>query len=141
MDVEQTSILVVEDEILVAIEIEEVIREMGHRPIGIAPDMARAFDLADDAEIALVDLNLRDGPTGAEIGRRLASEFGVTVIFMTANPSQLGNGVDKALGVISKPVSDRELREAIEFAAQVRANRAVASPPQRLRLFNQSSAA
>lgn len=127
-------ILVVEDEILVATEMEHVIEEMGHDPIGIAADERSALAFAKHADIALVDLNLRDGPTGINIGRILAQTHGVTVVYMTANPGQLGNGVPGTLGVLAKPVSDRELHAAIAYAVARRAE-ADAAPPQRLQLF------
>lgn len=126
-------VLVVEDEIFVAIEIENAVAELGFEPIGIAADRKTALDMADDAEVAIVDLNLRDGPTGPSIGRKLA-ERGVTVMFMTANPSQLGAGVPGTVGVMPKPVMDDELRDAVSFAVAVHHRRA-ARPPQSLHLF------
>lgn len=126
-------ILVVEDEFFVATEIEYVVAELGHKPIGIAADKATAFSLAPFAEIALVDLNLRDGPTGTEIGRTLA-ESGVTVVFMTANPSQLGDGVPGTVGVISKPMAEHELRQAVRYAVARRRSLA-AEAPDRMKLF------
>lgn len=126
-------VLVVEDEIFVAIEIEHVVRELGHTPVGIAADRNSALELARSADLAIVDLNLRDGPTGPEIGRVLA-EDGVTVLFMTANPSQLGEGIPGTLGVIPKPVGDEELRDVVSFAVCHRLNE-VGHPPPRLRLF------
>ena len=56
-------VLVVEDEIFVAVEIENVVAELGHRPVGIAADSKSALAMAAEAEVALVDLNLRDGRT------------------------------------------------------------------------------
>ena len=91
-------ILVVEDEIFVATEIEYVIEEMGFTAVGIAPDERSALSLASQTDVALVDLNLQDGPTGIRIGHILAQTHGVTVLFMTANPSQLGDGVPGTLG-------------------------------------------
>lgn len=126
-------VLIVEDEILVAIEIESVLVEMGLEPLGIAADMAAALKLAAQADIALVDINLRDGATGPLIGRKLA-DTGVTVIFMTANPEQLGDGVPGTVGVIPKPVADFELRQAIDFAVAHHASRQ-APLPRRLQLF------
>lgn len=126
-------VLVVEDEIFVAIEIEHVVSEMGHEPVGIAADRMSALDLAEAAEVALVDLNLRDGPTGPEIGKSLAKD-GVTVLFLTANPSQLGEGIPGTLGVMPKPAGDEELRQAVSFAVAHRL-REPATPPARLRIF------
>ncbi|HEV7254411.1 MAG TPA: response regulator [Mesorhizobium sp.] len=126
-------VLVVEDEIFVAIEIENAVAELGFEPIGIAADRETALDLADDAEVAIVDLNLRDGPTGPGIGQKLA-ERGITVMFMTANPSQLGTGVPGTVGVMAKPVMDDELRDAVSFAVAFHHKQA-AKPPQSLHLF------
>ncbi len=128
-------ILVVEDEIFVAIEIEYAIGELGHEPVGIAADRSSALEMGTRAEVALVDLNLRDGATGIEIGRELASRHDVTVVFMTANPTQLGDGVPGTLGVIAKPVADSELRDAIRYAVACHNEHMDAEPPARLQLF------
>lgn len=127
-------VLVVEDEIFVAIEIESVLQELGHRPVGIAADSRRAIELARDAELAFVDLNLVDGPTGLEVGRLLAGS-GITVLYMTANPAQLGEGVPGTVGVIAKPVNDRELRQAVDYAVAVHRKTSGVVPPSRLKLF------
>jgi DNA-binding NarL/FixJ family response regulator len=128
-------ILVVEDEIFVATEIEYVVSELGYQPIGIAADKVSAFDLAPLADIALVDLNLRDGPTGVEIGRLLAEQHGVTVLFMTANPSMLGDGVPGTVGVLPKPVGEDELIKAVNYAVAKRFARE-AEAPARMTLFS-----
>ena len=130
-------ILVVEDEIFVAAEIQHVIEEMGFTPIGIAADERSALALAALADVALVDLNLQDGPTGARIGQTLAQAHGVTVLFMTANPSQLGDGVPGTMGVLPKPVTDRDLRAAVAYAV-ARRDAVEATPPARLQLFDWS---
>ena len=127
-------ILVVEDEIFVAAEIEQVIAELGHEPVGIAADRRTALSLAPDTDIALVDLNLQDGPTGIAIGRILAQTHGVTVLFMTANPAQLGDGIPGTLGVLPKPVTDRELKLALDFVVAHRRD-GDGHPPRRLQLF------
>lgn len=129
-------ILVVEDEILVATEFENLLQDFGHQPIGIAADSRKALEFAGEAELAFVDLNLADGPTGVELGRTLANR-GVTVVFMTANPEQLGDGVAGTIGVIAKPAYNSELRQVIDYAIAVR-HRSEASPrpPRRLKLFS-----
>ena len=129
-------ILVVEDEIFVATEIEHVIEEMGHVPVGIAADQRSALALAPESDVALVDLNLRDGPTGSAIGRALAEAHGVTVLFMTANPGQLGTGVPGTVGVLPKPVTDTDLRAALAYVVARHEDEAASTlPPRRLQLF------
>lgn len=133
-------ILIVEDEFLIASEIELVISDMGHEPVGIAPDQrsALAMTTAAPVDIALVDLNLRDGPTGKTIGRILAQTHGVTVVFMTANPAQLGGGVPGTIGVLPKPASETELRGVVEYAVARHRKSDAERPPRRLQLFTWS---
>lgn len=128
-------VLIVEDEFIVAAEIEDVVSDMGHHPVGIAADQRSALAKASQTDIALIDLNLRDGPTGITIGKILAQTHGVTVIFITANPSQLGAGVPGTVGVLPKPATDSDIREAIDFAVAKRAA-AQAPAPRRLKLFD-----
>jgi len=129
-------VLVVEDEIFVAAEFENLLYDLGHEPVGIASDSRQALALAEKAELAFVDLNLVDGPTGIDVGRKLAAR-GITVVYMTANPAQLGDGVPGTIGVIPKPVDNTELRQAVEFAVSVRRKAQPESqPPRRLRLFS-----
>ena len=130
-------ILIVEDEIFVAIEIEQIVAEMGHDPVAIAPDRASALRHASQTDIALVDLNLRDGPTGMEIGKILAGTHGVSVIYLTANPSQLGGGVPGTIGVVSKPLAERDLRDVVNYAL-ARREASEMAPPRRLKLFGWS---
>ncbi|MCM0753538.1 hypothetical protein DEA98_28765 (plasmid) [Brucella pseudogrignonensis] len=81
--------------------VEEAVLSLGHEAIGTATTAKEAYELADKAEVAFVDVNLIDGATGPEIGRRLAAD-GVTVVFMPGNPEQLDSGVGGALGVINR---------------------------------------
>jgi DNA-binding response OmpR family regulator len=127
-------ILIVEDEMLVAMELESILLDLEHEPVGIVPDLATANAYFDEAlDLALVDLNLRDGLTGPEIGARL-SEQGVTVVFITANPRQLGDGISGAIGVITKPTDEATVKAAVDYALGVREGRPV-TPPRALRLF------
>lgn len=130
-------ILVVEDEIFVATEFENIIEDLGHEAVGIASDSRSARELGKLAQIAFVDLNLLDGATGATIGRDLAAS-GVTVVFVTANPRQLGDGVPGTVGVIAKPITDIEMQQAVRFAVAKHLGREddVADPPTTLKLFD-----
>lgn len=127
--------LIVEDEILVALDIESALTSIGIEVVGIAADSSTALSLAPEADFALVDVNLRDGQTGPFIGHRLAKEFGISVIFVTANPAQLGDGVDGTMGVMTKPFTDRTILATVDYLAK-RAQQMDAQPPRELRLFN-----
>lgn len=127
-------ILIVEDEMLVAMELECMLEDLGFQPIGIAADLEAATGYFDEQfDLALVDLNLRDGLTGPEIGKMLCAK-GVTVLFVTANPRLLGSGIAGAIGVITKPSDEQMVKSAVEYALAVRTG-AKAEPPPFLRLF------
>ncbi|TRL36172.1 response regulator [Rhizobium straminoryzae] len=130
-------ILVVEDQLLIALHIEDAVIALGHEVAGIAANRADAMRLADCCDIALVDVQLQDGPTGPAIGRRLA-ETGKTVVFMTANPEALDDDIPGALGVISKPLFDLELIGSIQYAAAVHAGQD-ALAPERMRRFSRGA--
>lgn len=127
-------VLIVEDEMLVAAELELLLEELGHHCVGIAADLEAAADFFDEAiDLALVDLNLRDGLTGPQIGAMLGAR-GVTVLFVTANPNMLGEGIAGTIGVITKPTDERTVKTAVDYALAVRRG-AAASPPPFLRRF------
>ena len=109
--------LIVEDEIFVALEIEQIVEETGFDVSAIAADRPAALACAESCDIALVDLNLRDGPTGPIIGMELASRYGIRVIYVTANPSQIGEASVAALGVITKPFRSQSISAALQLAA------------------------
>ena len=122
-------VLIVEDEILVAINLEAMIEDLGYQCVGIAPDAPMANRLADaQPDVALVDVNLRDGPTGVQIGQML-SRLGASVIYITANPRTLGHGVPGTLGVMEKPCDGRSVELALDYAVRRRQGANVAPPP------------
>jgi len=116
-------------------ELESILEDLGHEPVGIAPDLPSAEQLAaDPLDLALVDLNLRDGLTGPEIGRRL-TDRGVGVLFITANPRILGDGIAGTVGVLTKPTDEATVRAAVDYALKLRSGAADLEPPAALQIF------
>jgi two-component system, response regulator PdtaR len=129
-------IIIVEDEMLVACELAAILEDLGHVPVGIAPDMPTAFELADTGpDLALVDLNLRDGLTGPQIGEHLIRKHRCAVLFLTANPRVLGDGVAGTIGVLTKPTDQVAVASAVEYALRVRRGDRGVVPPPALKAF------
>jgi CheY-like chemotaxis protein len=63
MGQEPAGVLIVEDEFLVALDLDDIISAAGFRVVGIAADATGVETLSQEPRLALVDLNLRDGPT------------------------------------------------------------------------------
>ena len=125
-----TRVLIVEDEIFTALDLEEALVEAGYQVAGIACDREEAVALGSHADVALVDINLRDGPTGVLIGGDLAGQFGVQVLFLTANATAVAASAAGALGCLEKPCMTAAVCAAVNYAATRR------DPPQSLRLFH-----
>ena len=130
-----SKILIVEDEFIIAAAMEDAIRDLGHEPAGIVDDMKSALQVASrDIDVALVDVNLADGATGPLIGKQLATDFGIEVIFVTANPQQLGAGVEGTLGAVEKPIEVSVLPQLLDYVIALRRGEP-ANPPPNLKLF------
>jgi ActR/RegA family two-component response regulator len=125
-------ILVVEDEWLIAAELEAGLAVAGHAVVGPAASVAQALALADATppEFALVDLNLGAGGDGAEAARLLMERHGCPSLFLTGLPDRARANEDAALGVIAKPADPKVVLAAIETARHVLAGKPRGSPPQ-----------
>lgn len=137
-DAMEQRVLIVEDEFLIALDVAETVESMGLRVAGFASARKHALSLGAYADIALVDVNLSDGRTGPEIGRELAAEYGLTVIFMTANPEDVKDGVEGSLGVLTKPVMPHVVEQTIDYAIANRLG-GMAIVPRDLKIFRNDS--
>jgi DNA-binding NarL/FixJ family response regulator len=117
------NILIVEDEMIIAMEIAAVIRRMGHAVVGTAMRGEDAISLAElrKPDIVLMDIFLKgmmDGITAAEV---IFTTYHIPVIYITANTDV--NTLERAMktkpfGYLTKPVNAHELQAAIETALQ-----------------------
>jgi len=130
-------ILIIEDEALVAMELRFVLEDLGHEVVATAGDARTARNLVKEMEVdlALVDIHLSDGPTGIDLGRDLAKDEGVTVLYMTANPGMVRDGVAGTIGVLSKPTDERAVQQAVDYALRRRGGEPVQLAPPELQLF------
>ena len=130
-------VLIVEDEVLLAVELEHVLCEAGHSVVGHAMEGDEAVHLASthQPDLALVDVHLQDGPTGVQTARTLSADCGAVVLFMTANKQRLPEDFAGACGVISKPYSEHGVRNALRFVADcIQGGCASRKPPPELDL-------
>ena len=124
-------VLIVEDEILTAMELEAVLSERGFEVVGIAPDAASARALAEGQKIdlALVDVNLRDGRTGVGIGAELARERAAKVIYLTAHPLPPHERPEGVVGLLTKPSDETSVIRALDYALHAHEDNLLPPPP------------
>lgn len=121
LDTAPTTVLVVEDESIVALDIQHRLVSMGYRVAGPASTGVEALAEVARArpDIALMDIRLRGSMSGIEIAERLVAEYDLPVVYLTAYADQAT--VERArishpFGYVIKPFEDRELNITIEIA-------------------------
>lgn len=115
----QAVILVVEDDAIIAADLSETVRGMGHLVCGNATTMDEALTLAAEhtPTLALMDIRLAEGDNGVEVARELRRQRFLPVIFVTAFPDELAKRGLEYLGpVIPKPFTRDQIEQAITRA-------------------------
>lgn len=117
MDSRRPEVLIVEDEPLVALNLEALVEDLGYVVAAALPDAASAWERAQRSapDVAIVDLNLLDGRTGLTLATRLAAELDVVVIVATGNPGDV-SGDEPVFDVVRKPYLNEAMAQAIERA-------------------------
>lgn len=112
-------VLVVEDNALLAMEIGEVVADMGHVVCGTAVNERQALSLlkVEKPTLALLDVRLADGDSGVEIARHLKRTRALRTIFVTAFDGDLEDLDACHLGqIVRKPFTGAAIRAAISRA-------------------------
>jgi two-component system, response regulator PdtaR len=114
-------ILVVEDEAVVAMVLADCLERGGHEVMGPAATPAEAVALCEAArpDLALLDINLRDGGDGAALARALVARWGVPVVFASGERTAALRARDVALGHIQKPYDAETVLRCLEAARAV----------------------
>jgi DNA-directed RNA polymerase specialized sigma24 family protein len=89
-----TDILIIEDEPLIAMDIEQMVESLGHRVVGTARTHAEATAMFKNsrARMILADIQLADGSSGIDAVNEILTAASVPVIFITAFPERLLTG-------------------------------------------------
>ena len=114
------SVMIIEDEAIIAMDIESIVSEMGHRVTGIARTRDEAIELAkqDVPDLVLADIQLADNSSGIDAVNDILQALGQRpVIFITAFPERLltGDKPEPAF-LISKPYTVDQVMSAVSQA-------------------------
>ena len=113
-------VLVIEDEAIIAMDIQSIVAEMGHAITGVARTRAMAVDVGrhERPDLILADIQLADNSSGIDAVNDILAHHGeVPVIFITAFPERLltGDKPEPAF-LISKPYTEEQVRSAVSQA-------------------------
>jgi DNA-directed RNA polymerase specialized sigma24 family protein/CheY-like chemotaxis protein len=114
-----TDVLIIEDEPVIAMDVAEIVKSLGHRVIGIAARASQAVATAREAKpgLILADIQLEDGSSGITAVQTILTAAEVPVVFVTAFPERLltGETLEPAF-VVTKPFDAAALKVAISQA-------------------------
>ncbi|OYE04121.1 GGDEF domain-containing response regulator [Nostoc sp. 'Peltigera membranacea cyanobiont' 232] len=114
------NILVVEDEFIVAMDIQNRLRKFGYTVLGLADSGEEAIKRAadDSLDLVLMDIHLKGKMDGVEAAQIIHNIFNIPVIYLTANADESTLNRAKGtepFGYILKPFKEKELKFTIEI--------------------------
>ncbi len=120
----KAKILIVEDEAIIAMEIENQLQSLGYEVISVVDTGEKAIKKAkeDKPDLILMDIRIKGEMDGIEAAEEIRNKFGVPVIFSTAYLDQ--ERIERAkitmpFGYVLKPIQERDLKVTIEMALYV----------------------
>ena len=114
-------ILVIEDEALVARDIQSRLRQLGYEVLGLAHNPRQALELAEQTrpDLLLCDIHLKDEVDGIDVAAQITRDRPIPVIFLTAYSDRETVTRAKTItpyGYVLKPIETPDLQIAIEMA-------------------------
>lgn len=125
-----TDILIIEDEPLIAMDIEQMVEELGHRVTGIARTHTEAVALFKNTnpKMVLADIQLADGSSGIDAVNDILKTNDIPVIFITAFPERLLTGErPEPAFLVTKPFNPDMVKALISQALFFNADADVAA--------------
>ena len=111
-----TEVLIIEDEPVIAADIEALVKELGHTVVDIAATRTEAVDAVarKTPGLVLADIQLADGSSGIDAVKDILARYDVPVIFITAFPERLLTGErPEPTFLITKPFQPETVKAAI----------------------------
>jgi len=111
-------ILIVEDEILVALDTRGMLESQGYVVVGIAVSAEQALNAAarERPDLILMDIRLEGSGDGIEVAKKIRANFGIPSLFITANEDATTReraAAAKPLGFLAKPINEDKLLRAL----------------------------
>jgi DNA-directed RNA polymerase specialized sigma24 family protein len=118
-----TSVLIIEDEPLIALAIENIVTDMGHAVVGIAHTKSEALSIVglDKPGLILADIQLADGSSGIEAVSEIVAGDTTPAIFITAFPERVLTGMKpEPAFLIAKPFQAEQVKAVVSQTLFVR---------------------
>ncbi len=115
------TLMIVEDEIILAMELEEKLADMGYQVVGRVASGEEALKKAGELlpDLVVMDIRLDGGLDGIETAKLLRKKYFVPVVYLTAYTDEKTlqrAKLTEPFGYLVKPYSERELRTTVEMS-------------------------
>lgn len=117
-------VMIVEDEMLLALDLEDMLLDAGYMVVGQASDMPQALAIAESMDggidVAIMDINLAQGSNGVETAAALRQRWNIPSLFVSGNLDERTRQMAmqwQPIGFVGKPYSEREVLTVIRTAA------------------------
>jgi len=130
-------LLIVEDQILLAMELRDELEDGGYRVLELADRHQEALGVARDGkpDLALVNIELADGDDGVALARDLKA-VGIPVLFISGQAERVKLAKAVAIASLSKPYSGEDMVEAVGYLFRHERGDESLPPPPRLEMFD-----
>lgn len=112
-------VLIIEDEPVIAMDLEILVTDLGHEVVGIAATRKEAVALAEKTQpsILLADIQLADGSSGIDAVKDILERIDVPVVFVTAYPERLLTGErPEPAFLVTKPFRSEMVKAVVSQA-------------------------
>ena len=130
-------ILLVEDEVLIAMEQTFYLESAGHEVHGPAATSEKAIALSREVQpdLALVDIHLSQGSSGIDAARQMTAD-GIACLFVTSYREEVEPSREYGIGCLPKPFSQATLTAAVEAVRAILDGRKPDKIPDTMELFS-----
>ena len=112
-------VLIIEDEPIIAMDLHNLVADMGHEVVGIAATHDQAVETALEKRpgLVLADVNLGQGGSGIDAVKRILGSFDIPIVFVTAYPEKLLTGErPEPAYLVAKPFLPESIRTTVAQA-------------------------
>tara|TARA_R110002020_G_scaffold69730_11_gene181481 strand:+ start:2233 stop:2595 length:363 start_codon:yes stop_codon:yes gene_type:complete len=113
-------VLIVENEMLLALDLEDMLLNAGHVVVGQASCMKQAISVAEtcdgEIDLAIMDVNLARGTNGVDTAAALRQRWNISSLFVSGNLNERTRDAAsefQPIGFVGKPYSEREVRSSL----------------------------
>jgi CheY-like chemotaxis protein len=127
----RTDVLIIEDEPFIALDLQTLVEELGHKVVNVARTHKEAVDAVkkEHPGLILADIQLADGSSGLDAVNQILGNFSVPVVFVTAYPERFLTGTaPEPAFLITKPFGVDSLKAVVSQALSI-GNRTAATAP------------